>query len=224
MYAIILLLLSTSLANGNVDNTINLVNTDSSRRATHAVVENRFEKLTPSVVEVRNAYGYGTGTVVEYEGERYVLTAAHVVRGVSTVSIVTPAAEVNGTVLYQNQESDLAIVSIPNESDVKAYKLRKRKRSAPMGEELFYCGFPNRTTLACFKGIVSLSSDEYLNMHSYAWMGASGSLVVDSRGRAVGILSAVEVGQFLGIPSLIEDIVWIRPLDFEFYEALESLQ
>ena len=140
-----------------------------------------------------------------------------------TVSIVTRSGEVNGTVLYQNQESDLAIVSIPEDFEADYYRLKTRRRTVVMGEELYYCGFPNRPTLACFSGNVSLSSEEYINIHSYAWMGASGSLVVDSRGRAVGILSAVEVGQFLGIPSLIEDIVWIRPLDSDFYEALESI-
>ena len=39
-----------------------------------------------------------------------------------------------------------------------------------------------------------------------------------------GIVSAVEVGHFLGMPALIEDIVWIKPLTDDFYAAIDNLE
>ena len=81
-----------------------------------------------------------------------------------------------------------------------------------MGDSVGYCGYPNRRDLSCFTGRVSGFPGEYINIHSYAFSGASGSLVVDSSGRPVGILSAIEVGQFLGIPMALESVVWIVPL------------
>jgi len=222
MYAL-LFFLSAAFANGNPE-TINLINTEAQRQSTHAAAQHRFESLSKSVVEVRNPYGYGTGTAVAYRGDKYVITAAHVVRGIDVVTIVHNGVEHVGNVIYQDMETDLAVVSISEDADIDTYKLKKRRSDVPMGEELYYCGYPNRTSLACFKGTVSLSETDLLNIHSYAWMGASGSLVVDSRGRAIGIVSAVEVGQFLRIPTIIEDIVWIRPLDTDLYEFLESLR
>ena len=74
--------------------------------------------------------------------------------------------------------------------------------------------------MSCFTGKVSGFPGGYINIHSYAFSGASGSLVVDSAGKAVGILSAVEVGQFLGIPQALESVVWVVPIDRYILEGL----
>ena len=50
-------------------------------------------------------------------------------------------------------------------------------------------------------------------LHSYAWSGASGSAVLDRKGRIVGVLSAVDIGYAFGaIPQIVEDVVIVVPI------------
>jgi len=104
--------------------------------------------------------------------------------------------------------------------DVKPYKLSFPRRDVSLGDSVGYCGYPNRRDMSCFVGRVSGFPGEYINIHSYAFSGASGSLVVDSSGRAVGVLSAIEVGQFLGIPQALESVIWVVPVDKYIFEGL----
>ena len=182
----------------------------------HAGPERSFSSIMSSVVEVRSQHGYGTGTVFENSGQTYVLTAAHVIlnfRGEQVpVTIVHNEESHNATVVYSNSDEDIAILSIPEMNTRSPYKLRFRRSSIDIGERAGYCGFPNRRDLACFSGGISFTAEGVINLHAYAFGGASGSLVVDSRGRAIGILSAIEVGRFMGMPTPLESIIWIRPI------------
>jgi len=203
---------------------VDLFNNQPARHEVHAGTDKRFEKVSVAVVEVRNPYGYGTGTVVSYDSHIFVITAAHVVRGFNQVQVISSDQNIKATVVYANIQTDLAILTLSETISTKPFRLRSRKQSVAIGEEMAYCGYPNRTDIACFKGSVSVTGKDFINLHSYAWKGASGSLVFDAKGRAIGIVSAVEVGQFLGMPALIEDIVWIKPLTSEFYKAISSLE
>ncbi len=200
-----------------------LFNDRPARHEVHAGTDKRFEKVASAVVEIRNPYGYGTGTVVTYDSRVFVITAEHVVRGFDTVQVISNSQNISASVAYRDPQSDLAILSLSESIEIEPFKLRNRRSEVTIGEELAYCGYPNRTDVACFKGSVSVAGEEFINLHSYAWKGASGSLVFDARGRAIGIVSAVEVGHFLGMPALIEDIVWIRSLNSDFYLAIDSL-
>ena len=61
-------------------------------------------------------------------------------------------------------------------------------------------------------------------MHSYGWSGASGSAVFDMRGRLVGVLVAIDVGQgYVGFPTIIEDVVVVVPIWKLNFSLLESV-
>ena len=42
--------------------------------------------------------------------------------------------------------------------------------------------------------------------------GASGSIVFDDRGRAIGVLRAIDVNRTPFGPQLTEDVVWLHPM------------
>ena len=67
-------------------------------------------------------------------------------------------------------------------------------------------------TCFLFFGRIAGKAEDSLIMHSYAWMGSSGSVVVDMKGRIVGVLTAVDVGMFY-TPQIIEDVVWISSIE-----------
>lgn len=190
----------------------------------HSGPERNFSSLLEAVVEVRTQYGYGTGTLFFHNDKLYVLTASHVLRSFENedilISIYYEGYAQTATIVYRNDEEDIAILLTSEMDSRTPVRLKFRNRRISVGERAGYCGFPNRRDLACFSGMVSLSNSNTINVHSYAWKGASGSLVIDKRGRIVGILSAIEVGSFLGIPSLVEDIVWIKPLSSEILDNI----
>tara|TARA_R100000664_G_C2651602_1_gene71998 strand:- start:224 stop:514 length:291 start_codon:yes stop_codon:yes gene_type:complete len=81
-----------------------------------------------------------------------------------------------------------------------------------MGESAIYAGYPNSHDLLLFFGRVAGRAGESLIMHSYAWMGSSGSVVVNMKGRIIGVLTAVDVGMFGPNPQIIEDVVWVSSI------------
>ena len=54
----------------------------------------------------------------------------------------------------------------------------------------------------------------------FGWFGSSGSGVFDKRGRLVGIVSGIDVGNF-GRRIPLESIVWVAPLSKIDQELLE---
>lgn len=190
----------------------------------HAGPEKSFASIMRSVVEVRSQYGYGTGTVFEKSGQTYVITAAHVVRSRAgesiLITVVHDDEEKQATIAYINPDNDIAILAIDEMNTRSHYNLKFRRSSIGIGDRAGYCGFPNRRDLACFSGGISYTAEGVINLHAYAFGGASGSLVVDSRGRAIGILSAIEVGTFYGMPTPLESIVWIRPISRDILDNL----
>lgn len=190
----------------------------------HSGAERSFDSVSRSSVIVVTQFGYGTGTVVKYKKKVYVLTANHVVSPMFgeevEPTIIKEDKTATANVIYRDPNSDVAVLSITSDIDLDAYRISFPRRDVSIGDPVGYCGYPNRRDLSCFTGRVSGLPGEYINIHSFAFSGASGSLVVDSSGRAVGILSAVEVGQFLGIPQALESVVWVVPIDKYILEGL----
>jgi hypothetical protein len=84
-----------------------------------------------------------------------------------------------------------------------------------IGDPVIYTGSPSHHERITIYGRVAgneQSSGDIL-IHSYAWGGASGSGVFDRRGRLIGVLYGVDlvIGP-AGIPTIVEDIVYISPL------------
>ena len=190
----------------------------------HSGPERSFDSVSGASVIIVTQFGYGTGTVVKYKKKTYVLTAKHVVAPMFgeevSPTIIKESSTATASVIYRDSNSDIAVLSLTSDIEVKPYKISFPRRDTKLGDSVGYCGYPNRRDLSCFTGRVSGFPSGYVNIHSYAFSGASGSLVVDSAGRAVGILSAVEVGQFLGIPQALESVVWVVPVDKHILEGL----
>lgn len=190
----------------------------------HSTSRRNFENLSKSTVQVRTQFGFGTGTLFKSKGENYVITAAHVIQGLMgeaiDANIIFEDQTVETSLAYVSETSDVAILKVGDVEGRSPYGLKFRRSSVSPGDKTAYCGYPNRPDLACFEGAVSQILDDYINIHSYAFGGASGALVVDSRGRAIGILTAIEVGGWITGPQPLEDVVWVTPITEEILENL----
>ena len=158
----------------------------------------------------------GTGTVFKYKDQTIVLTAAHIIDDPTNLIMISAACENwPADLVYFDAMLDLAVLTIPDEAGTKAMSLRPMKeKNVKIGQDVIYSGYPNIISLLTIEGyIAGFHNKGYLYLHSYGWSGASGSAVLDTSGRVVGVLVALDVGtDYTGIPSIIEDVVIVVPI------------
>ena len=153
----------------------------------------------------------GSGAYVRYKNNYFILTAAHVVAESSMAMVSHGDEKIIAKVLYFNHETDLAILGI--EGMFTRKPLMWRTADPAIGDEVVYTGYPNGYPSLTIKGNVSGHVGPNMILHSYAWSGASGSAVLDRKGRIVGVLSAVDIGYAFGaIPQIVEDVVIVVPI------------
>ena len=176
------------------------------------------ERVRNSAVKISDSTGsgYGSGTYIKFEGHSVVFTAAHVVRDETQLVVRGRGGEtVTGVPVYIDEARDFAILSVPsiNSREPMIFKASRHTRGELVGREVTYTGFPGGYDLLTIRGAISGIDLEsgMLIMHSYTWMGASGSGVFDQRGNIVGILVAVDIGYFR-VPQIVEDVVWVTPI------------
>ena len=184
---------------------VSLFNSDLEHRSRNAAV-----KITSY-----DAFGSrisGSGAYVVYKGEHYILTAAHVVDGSPSAMITGDKEIIIGEVAFIDSYSDVALVSIAGMMTKEPVRWRVADKYN-IGDEVIYSGYPNSMGLLTIKGHV-VGYDGFMTViHSYIWKGASGSLVLDGKGKIVGVVSAVSVGTDLtNFPTIIEDIGLIVPV------------
>jgi len=177
------------------------------------------QKVRKAAVKVSrpDGSGHGSGTYMRVDKSFFVLTAAHVVDGLQTAIVHGRDGEiVIGKIVLRSKASDYAIISIPEMRTRTSIKWRPRDEEVELsaGTPVCYTGFPQNYDLLTItgelSGIVSKGNEDRFILHSYAWMGASGSGVFDMQGRLVGVLVAAGVGEWY-YPQIIEDIVWVVP-------------
>lgn len=184
---------------------ISLFKSSLERRSRDAAVEIK------SFDEVGNKIS-GSGAYVVYKGQHYILTAAHVVSGSPTAMIVGGREIIIGEVVFADAYSDVALISIAGMINKNPIKWRVSGRKN-IGDEIIYSGYPNAMGLLTIKGYVAGYDSFMTVVHSYVWRGASGSLVLDERGRIVGVVSAVSVGTDVsGYPTIVEEVGLIVPV------------
>ena len=201
-----------------------LESTESASQETTSASSRRMRKVATATrlaaVEVHNHAREvrGTGTYFEFEDHALIITAAHVANGTDIVEITTPAGESASAliVLFDNRiPNDLAILVLKDPLITRIpmeLKLRE-PTSSLIGDQLVYTGHPGGHSQMTIFGNVSGFENGSIILHSYTWLGASGSAVFDDKGRLVGILKAVDINHnpHSPYPQITEDIVWLAP-------------
>ena len=199
---------------------------------------NSHQKLSDYQKQARNATvrlltdrGVGTGTYVKYNGEIFILTAAHVVQDASSVSILMDSHVVPTDVIYIDPDKDICALRAktlvhPIEVRIEPIEIVANTLSSidNIGRSTYYSGYPfNHTKLSIFGIVSGIQQGSYI-IQSYGWPGTSGSLVLDGSDSVLGILSAVDFTDFPS-PQLVETIVWVSPVsDSDLQKIIESLQ
>jgi len=175
----------------------------------------------------------GSGTYFEYDGHHVIVTAAHVVEdGGEIMMITTPDEEsVPALLLYYDNATpnDTAVLVLRNPLESRTameLNLYSKDINNLIGEQTVYTGDPgHQRNMTIYGTVSSINENGSVMLQSYAWGGASGSLVFDDRARIVGILKAIDVNRS-GVspyPQINENIVWLSPPSSLNLDILSSI-
>jgi len=176
-----------------------------------SLIESQTRRAAVKVVRPFES-GHGSGTYMKMHGRLVVITAAHVVEGYTTMIIEGRDDErVIGSVVYADQNTDLAIVITPrlHTRTPIPYHAKISDRNL-IGSRINYTGFPGRHDLLTIRGYVAALEREMIVANMFGWFGSSGSGVFDQHGRFLGVVSGIDVGNWM-IPLPLESIVWVAP-------------
>jgi len=199
-------------------NTETLINTDDTEGVGYLSVlsTNVIAKSRNSTVQI---FSYddmgrqisGSGAYVVHKNNHFILTATHVVKYSSKALIISGKEQILAEVIYAEETSDVAVLRV---AGMVTRKPLVWKTTLPrIGDKVFYTGFPNSYEYLTINGVVSGQTAGRIVLHSYAWGGSSGSVVLDSRGRLVGVVSAIDIGVgYFGQPQLVQNIVLVSPI------------
>jgi len=183
------------------------------------------QRARTAAVKIRSLTqgGHGSGTYMVAYGRRIVATAAHVVRNETVMAIDGRDGEsVVGQVIFVDQDVDIAFLIVPEMKTRTAVRYNPRKiyDERLIGTPITYTGFPSHHDLLTIRGYISAIEYEMIITNMFGWFGSSGSGVYDQKGRLVGIVSGIDVGN-IGFRLPLESIVWVAPMSRIDREMLE---
>jgi len=195
------------------------VSTSISNRTRKVAIDSRNSSVLVVTLDYTNGnLSVASGTYITYNGKYFIMTAAHAIsRGV--VSIVTENGVVRSKkIVYISKEHDYGFFEVDEISDRIPIDIMKRVPSAKQWEKrlevldtTIYTGYPNSTGPLTVEGKIMGFAENVFFMNTYGWSGASGSGVFSEEGDLIGIISALEVGQFMGLPEPLQNSVIVKP-------------
>jgi S1-C subfamily serine protease len=103
------------------------------------VIDNS-EAFTPGAGEASDPKGSGSGVIVTASG--YVLTAAHVVEGATSIKVVTALGTFSASVARSDPSNDLALLKIADAKPFSPISIGS-SRAVRLGQPMATIGFPN---------------------------------------------------------------------------------
>jgi S1-C subfamily serine protease len=186
-------------------------NFDLLESANLSLVESQTRRAAVKVIRPFES-GHGSGTYMKMHGRLVVITAAHVVDGYTTMIIEGRNDErVIGSVAYADQQADLAVIITPRLQTRTPIPYRAKLTDTNLiGSRINYTGFPGRHDLLTIRGYVASLEREMIVTNMFGWFGSSGSGVFDQHGRFLGVVSGIDIGNWM-IPLPLESLVWVAP-------------
>ena len=152
-----------------------------------------------------------SGTYFEYADTQYIITTAH------------------SDLILMDHNKDIAIFEVedifnrtPITSDDFIHKDKNISLNSGVHEKLIYTGYPQGLGPFTFNGNIvghNISNGLFF-AHSYAWAGSSGSGVFNSKGKMIGILTAVAIANTEHGVDVMEDLIIVTSLGLSDIEGI----
>ena len=137
-----------------------------------------------------------TGTGFLIDGKGYLITSAHVVRGVTRVEVQNTLGEYDAQVIQLDNQTDLALLKIEDTSyhAFNGLPYGISKADGELGEDLFILGYP-RPEIVYGKGYLSAATGNKGDTTAFqltiaANPGNSGTPVLNNDGEVIGIITS----------------------------------
>lgn len=187
-------------------------------RSSMSKAEGRIRDAAVKVSRVEG--GHGSGSLIEYEGSQFILTAQHVADGAmgQTYLIGKHGHQKVAILIYSDSLKDIALLYLPPFEKIPGIKpmpWKPLEKLADVGVNINYSGYPSYHALLTFRGSIAgyemhPRAGVQLILNVFGWFGSSGSVVYTEDGFIVGVLWAVDVDGNRN--QVNEDIVWVSPI------------
>ena len=168
------------------------------------------------------SFSVSTGTYFKHEGEYYILTVHHGILGGCESTQIEADNQLYDCLglLASDSENDYVIMAVDQITTRQAIhfprdfvKTRKEWLSSLSTlNRLLYTGYPNSFGPVTLDGkVMGVSPDEHIYFNSYAWSGSSGSGIFNYRGKFVGYIVAIDVGQTEYGYDVLENVILVIP-------------
>lgn len=187
------------LAVVEVKDTKNAATTTASKQTVKKTRKQIIEESQKKVVTIESSSGLGSGFLYNDLGD--VVTNAHVVEGMKEVTIRTlNHEEYKGTVIGIGEETDVAVVRVPDLKKVKPLAIAKSK--AETGDEILALGSPLGLENTVTTGIISGVGRSF-EIAPYIYSNLYQISAPITHGNSGGPLINAETGEVLGINSAV---------------------
>ena len=185
-----------------------------------AIKKSRNSAVQIVSISIDSAYlSSSSGTYFTLFDRYFVLTVLHGIQGPCELTQVSYAGNLYPCKEYavMNAENDYAIIEVDRIPERDPIEIQKDfpknsewKKSYSILGNTVYTGYPNAIGPLTLKGyVIGYSGGEYLYIFSYAYAGASGSGVFDQRGKYIGYIMAIDVGQTEFGVDILENVVLV---------------
>tara|TARA_Y100000310_G_C20702131_1_gene830886 strand:- start:785 stop:1549 length:765 start_codon:yes stop_codon:yes gene_type:complete len=199
------------------------ISQDLSREEYKAVEKSRMSAVR--VLSISEESGYlasSSGTYFTTKGKHYVLTVAHGLVGICEFTEIWADDQFYQCIEFVefNVLIDYAIIEIEKIPSLRPLRIpqdlptnQNWKKTYSAQSKIFYTGFPNNTGPLTFDGrVIGYHDDDYLYINSFAWGGASGSGIFNVKGKLIGYILAIDVGQTEFGVDVLENVIVIVPI------------
>lgn len=149
------------------------------------------------VITDEESLGHGSGNLFHYMNELFIITCSHVVNDNLNYLIQEDDGNtLTSKVIYNDIGNDIAILKPYGKFTVtKASPYLVNMQKDLIAKELYYSGNPGDLNHVAIRGWVADSDHKRVVLQSFAWPGSSGSVVFDSAGRVIGVVTAIPAVQ-----------------------------
>lgn len=169
-------------------------------------------KIKPATVYIRTQTAAGSGMIFSSDG--YVLTNAHVVKGVTDVDVsLSTGTTLSGSVVGRNEVADLAVIKIDTTKQLAKVEFADSDK-VQQGDNVFTFGFPFgiEGDVSFKEGTISRRIEGYFETSAEIHPGNSGGPLVDRYGQVIGVNTAI-FGKSVGGVQLGETIKLAIPIN-----------
>ena len=177
------------------------------------------KRVREAAVKINTGGGHGSGSYIVYRDAHLVFTAQHVTDGPigSTYYVYKDKEMRMATLIWSSASADMAVLHLSEKFvTISPMKWSPQNRTAQVGTDITYSGYPSSHQLMTFEGSVAGYAEKaglakQIIVNTYGWFGCSGSVVYTLSGDIVGILYGVDVEYYPGV-QVQENMIWVAPI------------